>query len=172
MATAWQVDGADVTTYWYAFNNDNTPKTDITHTTVDLVVGYVRNRSAETIASVGGSPAIVALAADDTVHTDWGVRTIYNNILRVDFPDAMTATGSDFTIPFVRLTNCFFVRASVDDILGSDPRAASLTSAEIIAAEIASLDGLAAAPTTLNINGVAHTITRNAQGWIASITAD
>ena len=55
----------------------------------------------------------------------------------------------------------------------TDTTIAAPTTADIIAAEIAALDGFTSSDTALTLNSVAHTIARNdTDGYIASITAD
>jgi hypothetical protein len=58
-------------------------------------------------------------------------------------------------------------------IATGDVFAPAITTADIIAAEIAAMDGFTSTDTALDINGVAHTITRNdTDGYITAITAD
>jgi len=58
-------------------------------------------------------------------------------------------------------------------VTAGNPGSAALSAADIIAAEIAAMDGFTSTDTALDINGVAHTITRNdTDGYITAITAD
>jgi hypothetical protein len=125
--SAFSLGQTDVTVYFRAYNTDGTEKTDAAHNTSGLSMGFIRERAAEVSATVGGTPAPVSLAADDTAHTDWGFRNIVGNYYRADFPDAMAeaAGAPKFVIPYVRLSGCTFVVVQPEDLLGANPRSAS-----------------------------------------------
>lgn len=181
--TTFATGQTDVTTYWIAYNNTTgARRTDITHSSAGLTLAYTRYRAVDVSAVVAGSPAPVALAADNTAHTDWGVRHIGGGKMRIDFPDAAFAAGVPYVVLDVYgVADTVFVAASgAVDLTASDPRAAGETK-EAIASAVRDdainmfLEGTSFGPTTITLKDstgadVNITVTRVARDAIASTT--
>lgn len=58
------------------------------------------------------------------------------------------------------------------DLVASEPRAASLTAQDVVAAELAALGGFSANATNVTINGVSFTVTRTPLDSLETMTAD
>lgn len=71
-----------------ALNTDGTPKTDFAFNSAGIDLKYHRTRSAPV------NIAEVTLAADNTAHTDGGVKHFGNGYVRVDLPDAAFVAGA------------------------------------------------------------------------------
>lgn len=105
-------------------------------------------------------------------HSDGGFVHVSGGRYRLDLPDAAIAAGADYVDVWVYgISDVFFSTARVD-ITATDPRAAALSAADIVDAEITALDGFTTDGTSMDLNGVSHTITRATLSAIASITAD
>ena len=175
--TVFPVGQQDVTTYWIAYNNTTgARRTDITHSTAGLTLAFTRIREADVTAVVGGSPAPVSLAADNSAHADWGVRHVGGGKLRIDWPDAAFVTGVDSVVLDVYgpADTVFVPAGGLVDLPLSNPRAAGLTAAAVATAvnddAIDRFDGFTSGETTLSISSVVFTIIRNVKGYITSMT--
>lgn len=78
-----KVGSIDQIAYFRAYNDDGSPKTDLTSATVGLTVSIFR---------VGATPVSIASlsdkAADDTTHADGAIRPVQGNLYTIDLPDA------------------------------------------------------------------------------------
>jgi len=177
-STLWEAGATDVTTFWRAWDaatGEDYAGAEINHNATGLRIGYYRPGASAVVEAVtAGSPAPVDLAALNTAHSDWGWRQVVGPYYRADFPDAAFASGVPHVLRWVRgIEGVNFAPVTLDEIMGGDPRAAALTTAQIVSAEIAALNGFTSSDTALELDGVAHTITRNdTDGYITSITAD
>jgi hypothetical protein len=70
-----------------AYNDDDTPKKDLTSATSGLTLSVFRPGLAQISIS-----SLTDKAADDTAHADGAIRRIGGNLYSVDLPDAATAT--------------------------------------------------------------------------------
>jgi hypothetical protein len=169
--TAVAVGATSVSVILRAFTvSTGAPKTDITHSTSGLELRYKRGATgAVTSFSAVTQTSTGAFNAGGIVH-------LHGGLYRVDVPnaavDATAPVPPWVVISAAGVADCLFT-ASFVELMGSNPRAAAISTADIVAAEIAALDGFTATDTALSIDGVAHTITRNdTDGYVSSITAD
>ena len=122
----------------------------------------------------GATPTTITLVtATAGTYTASGFVHRGKGVYEIGAPNAAFVTGADgveFAVDGI--ADVLFRTARVELVAGN-PRAAAITTADIIAAEIAALDGFTATDTALTINAVAHTITRNdTDGYVSGITAD
>lgn len=177
MSTAFLIGQSDVSLYFNAWNEDGTQADSIVYNTTDLFIGYTREREEEVFVQEGEASQPITLADQDSVHADWGFIRVNRNLYRVDFPDAAFLTGVKFVIPTVEAPGVTFVLAPFCELIAGNPRAGEVTLSsasvdDIVDASITALDGFEADGTTMEINGVPHTVTRHANGYFLTIVAD
>lgn len=123
-----QAGTADHSVYLDAINTaDGTKASAFAYNQAGIALFYCRNRAAD----VAITPA--DLAADDTAHTDGGVRFIANGLVRIDLPDAALAAGVPSLVVGGSATGITLVPKTIQ-LTGYDPADTALTAADIAAA--------------------------------------
>lgn len=122
----------------------------------------------------GATPTTITLVtATAGTYTSSGFVHRGKGVYEIGVPTAALASGVDGVEFAVDGIADVLFRGCRVELTASDPRAAAITTADIVTAEIDALDGFTASDTALTIDNVAHTITRNdTDGYIASIVAD
>lgn len=100
-------------------------KTDVTDATSGLELRYKRGAT--------GSVTTVSPASQTSTgaHTDGGIVHLHGGLYRLDLPDAAFATGVPWVVVSAAgVADCVFTAAFVE-IMGSDPRAAAISTADV-----------------------------------------
>lgn len=169
--TAFQAGATERTVYLRALViSTNLPYTAGAYNTAGLTVKYTRTGAAAASITLATTTASAVWTEGGFVHIDAG-------LYKLDLPDAALAVGPDQVyITASGVSDVIWEDVTIE-LLGGDPRAlgVDLSSGaldDIVDASIAALDGFDADSTTMLINGVAHTISRHASGYILTVVTD